>query len=463
MPRFLSTQPAAQLLPLPWSLPLAQWPASHLVVLPRGLSRHVVRFIRVGEDVYAAKEVNAELALHEYRLLQDLTRLGTPSVEAAGVVLERQQPDGTPLEPVLLTRHLEFALPYRSLFTSGVRRDTVLRLIDAMVVLIVRLHLIGFMWGDASLSNILFRRDAESFSAYLVDAETGELHEKLSEGQREHDLTIARTNIFGDFCDLQAGGLLDESLDPLQLVDTIAQRYRDLWDELTGVEEFPGSEPHRIEGRVRRLNALGFDVAELDIKTSPDGSRISIRPMVVDAGHHSRRLMRLTGLDIEEHQAQRLLNDLDTFRVHTDQQQVDEAVVAHQWLRECFEPVVGAIPQELRGKRDPAQLYHELLDYRWYQSERENRRVPTAEALQGYIRDVLSTLPDEEITDPTPDDLPARPGESFDPVDGSDDDWFDPTDDETPIVDPWEQAAADVDPASAQVLDIDALRAKFHG
>ena len=176
---------------------------------------------------------------------------------------------------------------------------------------------------------------------------------------------------------------MDESLDPLHLVKTIDQRYQELWDELTGVEEFPGSESQRIEGRVRRLNALGFDVAELDIHTSPDGQRISIQPMVVDAGHHSRRMMRLTGLDVEEHQAQRLLNDLDTFRMRTNQQQVDESVVAHQWLRDCFEPVVSAIPKQLRGKRDPAQLYHELLEYRWFQSEREKRDVPTAEAA-GY-------------------------------------------------------------------------------
>ena len=33
------------------------------------------------------------------------------------------------------------------------------------------------------------------------------------------------------------------------------------------MEEFDGSEMHRIESRVRRLNALGFDVAELDITT----------------------------------------------------------------------------------------------------------------------------------------------------------------------------------------------------
>ena len=245
-----------------------------------------------------------------------------------------------------------------------------------MVVLLARLHLIGFLWGDVSLSNTLFRRDAGAFAAYLVDAETGELHDELTDGQREHDLTIARTNLFGEFCDLEAGGLLDEALDPLELVETIENRYRELWAELTGVEEFDGSEMHRIECRVRRLNALGFDVAELDITTDFAGSTIRIQPKVVDAGHHSRRLIRLTGLDTEENQARRLLNDLDYYRARTDQQNADEAIVAHQWLTERFEPVVNSVPPDLRGKLEPAELYHEVLEHRWFLSEQAGARDP---------------------------------------------------------------------------------------
>ena len=326
MPRILSAKPDSRLIPLPWQTPLAQWPEDHLVALPRGISRHVVRFIKVGNDVYAAKEVIETAAVHEYRMLQDLAREDTPAVEPLAVITDRRSVDGEPLDPVLITRHLDFSLPYRSLFSQGVRPDTVNRLLDAMVVLLARLHLIGFLWLDVSLSNILFRRDAGEFAAYLVDAETAEWHEELSEGQREHDLMIATTNLFGEFSDLEAGQLLDESLDPLVLVDTITSRYRDLWAELTGVEEFAGTELDRIESRVRRLNALGFDVAELDITTSADGSRVRIQPKVVDAGHHTRRLLRLTGLDVEENQARRLLNDLDTFRFRTNQQGVDEAL-----------------------------------------------------------------------------------------------------------------------------------------
>ncbi len=426
------------------------------MALPRGISRHVVRFVRVGTDVYAVKEVLEHLAQHEYRLLRDLTRLDTPSVDPVGVVTARHDPEGEPLDSVLVTKHLQFSLPYRSLFSRGVRQDTVNRLVDAMVVLLARLHLIGFLWGDVSLSNTLFRRDAGSFAAYLVDAETGELHDQLTNGQREHDLQIARVNLFGEFCDLEAGGLLDANLDPLALVQTIENRYRELWAELTEVEEFDGSEMHRIEGRVRRLNALGFDVAELDITTDFAGSTIRIQPKVVDAGHHSRRLLRLTGLDTEENQARRLLNDLDAYRARTDQQGADESIVAHQWLTNRFEPVVGLVPGEMRKKLEPAELYHEVLEHRWFMGERAGREIPIAEAAQSYMDDVLQNLPDEQVALSAMESMGplANP---FDPSQGYVDDEADKP------YDPWEdddEGPGDDEPPATHYFDIAALRAR---
>ena len=457
MPRFISATPDSRLLPFPWDMPLDQWSTELLVALPRGLSRHVVRFIQVGDCVYAAKEVIQHLAFHEYRLLHDLYRLGTPAVEPIGIISERRDKQGNPLDPILLTRHLEFSLPYRALFSAGVRQETVSRLLDAMVVLIARLHLVGFKWGDVSLSNILFRRDAGTFAAYLVDAETGELHANLTAGQRMQDLEIARTNLYGDFLDLQAGGLLREPHDPLRIVETIIARYHDLWDELTRVEEFPGSETYRIEDRVRRLNALGFDVAEMDIETDGDQSNIRIQPKVVDAGHHSRRLMRLTGLDTEENQARRLLNDLDTYRFSTGLGHVDEAVTAHKWLTEIFEPVMQQVPEELRAKREPAQIFHEVLDYRWYQAQRESREIPIVEAARGYVNDILQGLPDEALSPvalvPVTDHTLVNP---FDPSLGFEDD------DEEPPYDPWDDAVEDL-PEASPFLDIAALRARAAG
>ncbi len=381
--------PAEQrsLLQLPWDMPLEDWPDSYLIELPQGISRHVVRFSRLGGEVYALKEVVEAYAIREYRLLRDLQRAGAPAVHAVGIVTGREAPGGEPLDPVLVTRHLTYSQPYRSLFSHTMRQDTLHRLIDAQSVLIVRLHLLGFFWGDCSLSNTLFRRDAGAFAAYLVDAETGEIQPGLSDGKRGHDLEIARVNIAGELLDLQAGGMLDPDIDPIDVSDLVVERYERLWQELTGWEAFDVNDLWRISRRVERLNELGFDVDELDIVTDLGGRTVRVQPKVVDAGHHSRRLLRLTGLDVEENQARRLLNDLDRYRAATDQQAEDESVVAHEWLTKVYEQVVRAVPRDLRRSATltAPEVFHEFLEHRWYMSEAAGREVPMEEAIDSYV------------------------------------------------------------------------------
>jgi hypothetical protein len=387
--RIAATRPDPALLTLPWHQSLEEWDDEHLVPLPRGLSRHVVRFVRLGEHVYAVKETREPIALGEYRLLRDLRRLKLPAVEPVGVVTGRLSSAREPIEPALVTRHLSYSQPYRQLFSHRMRADTVERLLDALVVLLTRLHLSGFFWGDVSLSNTLFRRSAGAFAAYLVDAETGELHPALSNGQRAHDLDIAITNVFGELLDLQAGGLLDEHLDPADTATSISERYASLWDELTGPEQFNTAEMWRIEQRIQRLNDLGFDVDELDIITDWDGASVRIQPQVVEAGHHSRRLMHLAGVDVEDNQARRLLNDLDAYRAHNELQGEDESIVAHQWLTTIFEPIVRLVPLELRGSLEPAEIFHEILEHRWYLSERAGLEVDIFDATRSYVDSVL--------------------------------------------------------------------------
>jgi uncharacterized protein DUF4032/lipopolysaccharide kinase (Kdo/WaaP) family protein len=389
------------LLDLPWSTPLEEWPPGQLVSLPRGISRHVVRFVRLGGVVYAVKEVAEPLAAREYRLLRALKRLDVPAVEAAAVVTGREGDDGQPLEPALVTRHLQFSLPYRALFARTLRPDTAGRLLDALAVLLVRLHLSGFYWGDCSLSNALFRRDAGAFAAYLVDAETGELHPTLSDGLRRNDLEIAEENMFGGLLDLQAAGQLHPATDAEATAAGLVRRYEALWSELTRPEVLGAEQRHLIETRVRRLNELGFDVAELQIVAEDGGKRVIVQPKVVDAGHHSRRLLRLTGLDAEENQAQRLLNDLDAHRATLADRSTlgaaldDEQIAAHRWLTEVFEPVVAAIPAAFAAKLEPAQVFHEVLDHRWYLSEAAGHDVGLDTALRSYVDTVLAHKPDE--------------------------------------------------------------------
>src|SRR5690606_40346484 len=78
--RFLATRPHPALLLLPWDTPLEQWDKSLDVPLSRGISRHVVRFVRVENEVYAVKETRPAIAEREYRMLRHLGRLGLPVV-----------------------------------------------------------------------------------------------------------------------------------------------------------------------------------------------------------------------------------------------------------------------------------------------------------------------------------------------------------------------------------------------
>ncbi|SDH30131.1 DUF4032 domain-containing protein [Agrococcus jejuensis] len=396
--RITSALMDATLLEMPWHLPLDQWPDDVVVTLPKGISRHLVRFAHLSGRVVALKETSDEMARGEYDMLRRLGRLQVPCVEPLAVVAGRVDEHGEPLETILATRHLKFSMPYRALYSGSLKVATAQRLVDALALLLVRLHLVGFFWGDVSLSNTLFRRDAGAFAAYLVDAETGKLYPGgLSRGQRENDLEIARVNIAGELLDLQAGGRLDEGQDPVDVAGSIVAQYRELWAQLTEVEQFDQAERWRINERVERLNALGFDIDELQIRTDADGTSVRIQPKVVDAGHHHRRLLGLTGLDAEENQARRMLNDLDQYAAAQRRRgdDADDEQLAHDWLVSRFEPIVQAVPRHLRGRLEPAEVFHQVLEHRWYIAERESRGVPLAEAVQSYIVDVLEHRRDE--------------------------------------------------------------------
>ncbi|MFJ2112651.1 MULTISPECIES: DUF4032 domain-containing protein [unclassified Streptomyces] len=387
-------QPAV-LLDLPWNTPLDQWPEECLVALPRGISRHVVRFASAGPEVMAIKEISERGAVREFGLLRDLHRLGIPAVDPVAVVTGRLDQEGLPLEPALITRHLKGSLPYRAMFESTMRPTTVKRLMDALAVLLVRLHLAGFAWGDCSLSNVLFRRDAGAYAAYLVDAETGQLQQNLSQGQRDYDIELARVNIAGELMDLEASGALHPSVDPVPFGAAIVRRYEDLWHEVTRESVYPVGKRHYIDRRIRRLNDLGFDVAEMQIKRSPQGDTVTFLPKVVDAGHHQRQLLRLTGLDAEENQARRLLNDLESWMAGEDDYAPGDPlgarpeVLAHRWVRDVFRPTVRAVPLELRGEMDTAQIYHEVLEHRWYLSEEAGHDVGLDATVEDYSAHVL--------------------------------------------------------------------------
>lgn len=395
--RFIFRPPAAHaagLLTLPWTTPLEEWDDEHLLeVAQRGISRHVVRFVEADGMVYALKEIDERLARREYRLLGELESMGMPAVSVLGICVER----GDDQDAILVTRFLEYSMSYRYVFSHGHTHQPTDQLIDAMVELLARLHLAGLFWGDCSLSNTLFRPDAGSVAAYLVDAETAELHPSLTDGQRGYDIDYAVERVGGELLDLQAGGLLPPEVDPITVAAELPLRYHALWDELTREELLqPEEQRYRVAERIDRLNELGFDVDEIELVTTDEGARLKVHTRVAESGRHRHRLFTLTGLQVTENQARRLLNDVVSYRAYLEQKEgrsVSESVAAHRWRSEVYDKVMAMVPADLSDRLAPAEVFHEILEHRWFLSESAGRDVGTTAAARSYVQKILPSTP----------------------------------------------------------------------
>ncbi|SDC71021.1 Lipopolysaccharide kinase (Kdo/WaaP) family protein [Geodermatophilus telluris] len=410
--RFVFSPPAeaaADLLTLPWDLPLAQWTDDRIVEIPQhGRSRHVVRFVAEAGGVFALKELPEPSARREYEVLRRLHELGIPAVEVVGAVVDRPGDQ----QAVLVTRFLDYSSSFLALFANPRGAHLVDRVMNAQVELLVRLHLAGVVWGDCSLANTLFRFDAGTLAAYLVDAETGEVHQRLTQGQRDHDTDVAYARVVGELTDLRASGSLAEDLDPTLAAADLVARYERLWAELTSEEVMPREEQQlRVAERIRRLQDLGFDVDEVELVEDPaGGSRLRLTTRVAEPGDSRRALFTRTGLDVQEKQARRLLADIARYRAGLEQAAggpVSETAAAIRWLTESYEPAIAAVPAHLRSRLDAAEVFHEILEHRWFLSEAAGRDVGMPAAVRDYVDRVLSAVPGDLVTPPPP--IPGRP------------------------------------------------------
>lgn len=378
---------------LPWERALEEWPEDPSLTAQRGISRHVVRLVRStlepDSEIYAVKETVEEFATREYEALRELGIRGAPSVSQIAIVNGRRTPEGEELPCAIVTRFLPFSLPYRVVLSGAITQHEVTNMANALAYLVVRLHLLGFWWGDCSLSNTLFRRDADGFAAYLVDAETGEFQKNLSNGQREHDLDIARFNVAAELEDLKLAGVLFPAMDPIRASESVITRYRKIWQALSEPQVLPANDRHAVERAMRSLQDIGFAVEEVDLQLAGDKSTLTFTPKLVAPNYHSQRLKELMGLETEEFQAKRILASFDRFRSREISRTPDLHEAAKRWLEEVFNKVVNSVPEDLSGRVENAQLFHEVLEHRWYLGEKAGSDVGLDYATSDYIESVL--------------------------------------------------------------------------
>jgi hypothetical protein len=397
--------PTPGLLALPWDRPLSEWivPDVPLRDIAVGPSRHLVKFVDADGHLWAVKDMPPRLAIKEYDVLRRLEEMGLPAVRPAGLVLQPEFDTA-----ILVTRYLEGSWQYRRLFMRlpPDQPKHRARLFDAMAGLLVELHRHGVFWGDCSLANTLFSRDGQLLQAWLVDAETSEVHPTLSRGQRQHDLEILVENVAMGMLDLaerlEQPSADARSIDVEELQDTliaeaehIQVRYDTLWEALHAEPVFGFTDRYRVEGTIRRLNELGFAVDELSmqpVSTSPGQFRVSVA--VGDRRYHAQRLQELAGLDVGEGQARILLGDLHAYQAQLCREvghDVDESTAARLWVIEVLTPYEQLAHAALDHTGTAIQAYCDLLEVRWLLSEQAGQDVGTNKALAALAGDVIPT------------------------------------------------------------------------
>lgn len=394
-PGFRLRTPSAGLVALPWDMPLSQWtvPDVPLRDIAVGPSRHLVKFVDADGLLWAVKDMPPSIAAKEYEVLRRLEEMGLPSVRPAGLVLQPEFDTA-----ILVTRYLEGSWQYRRLFMRlpPDQPKHRARLLDAMAGLMVELHRHGVFWGDCSLANTLFSRDGQRLQAWLVDAETSEVHPTLSRGQREHDLDIMVENVAMGMTDL-AERLGQSALEDVLIAEAeqTRARYETLWEALHAEPVFGFTDRYRVEGTVRKLNELGFAVDEVALQpVGEDSSQLKIHVAVGDRRYHAQRLAQLTGLEVGEGQAQILLGDLQAYQAQLSREEgeeVDESTAARLWVIEVLTPYQHLAHDVVHNVGTPIQAYCDLLEVRWLLSEQAGHDVGTNKALAALARDVIPT------------------------------------------------------------------------
>ncbi|HEX9766089.1 MAG TPA: DUF4032 domain-containing protein [Nitriliruptorales bacterium] len=381
-------------LDLPWTSSVAEWSRDRVAEVTLGIHRHPVQVVDYDEGRYVVKELPRHYAQREWDNLRRLAEEKVPAVTIVGLVTGRTTDDDEALDAAVITRWLDWSIPYRMLFARVQPRALRDPMIDALVDLLVRAHLSGFLWGDCSLSNTLFRRDAGRLAAYVVDTETGSLHAELTDGQREWELDLAIEKCAGELFDLQAAGMLDPDVDPSELGDDLRARYEALWSELTHEEVLHPDERHRVHERLRRINDLGYDVDEVELVGDHGSAGLRLRISVPEPGRHSRLLFELAGVEAQDNQARELLSDIHAFGAWLEDREgrpLSDTVKAHRWHEQVFQPVLDAVPGAVRGRREPAEIFHGARRYWLRRCHDEGRDVDRLQAAADWAAEVLAT------------------------------------------------------------------------
>jgi hypothetical protein len=100
-------------------------------------------------------------------------------------------------------------------------------------------------------------------------------------------------------------------------------------------------------------------------------------------------LHTLTGLVAGDRQAQLMLSEIQELKA-TLTRELDRSVplsmAAYRWLHERYHPATQRLAPLASKSEDIPELYCQVLEHKWYLSEREHRDVGLERAIDDYLK-----------------------------------------------------------------------------
>ena len=366
---------------LPWNLPISDWHSHGVNTLniKRGISRHVVIFVKTGRFSFGIKEISEDISRKEIDNYEQLLLKGIHTLIPAGFVVREEQPIAieTPIGiqyednfiAHTVTVLVNNVLPDSLLYSRNFRKENRQKIWDAIVQLFIQLHINGVYWGDASLANTLIKFDKREvpfiglqtiLRAYLSDAETVEIRPKLSRSLREADLNFFFESMDWIHEDLRLSGMIRENSGTEDDKLYIKERYTQLY---------------RVERKKKKFEQqTSFNIDKFLGSIS--------NPSYVD------QFLK----HIEEHKwymSEKLGDD------------VTLAAATRDWYETIFVPICTLFRTEhivdlFKGKT-AAELYIEIMNNKYYLSQRAGNDVGMIAAMHDYAKKFGATEKDAPL------------------------------------------------------------------
>ncbi len=357
---------------LPWHIPLAEWEEHGVRTLDikRGMSRHVVLFVKPGRFSFGIKEISEKISKKEISHYEKLLLRGIHTLVPAGYVVREGEP--IPLQTPIgvqyeenntshtITLLVEKVIPDSVLYRRGFSPENRKRIWNAVAALLAELHSKGVYWGDASLANTLIKFEKVNvpfvgrrteLKAYLADAETIEFQPDVSPSLREADLNFFFESMdwINEDVSRQVGSVPRDELSTEEDKEYLRSRY----DQLFEIEQ----------------KKHGFEVQT------------------------SYSIDRFMGSISNPSYADLLLKHIEEHKWYLSEyarKEISLSDAAHDWYENIFVPLCTMFRSEgvleyFPGKT-AAEMYIEIMTNKYFLSEKSRKDVGMERAMRDYVK-----------------------------------------------------------------------------